>query len=230
MDQPDPASTHPRNSYAGGLVVIVGIAVAMLLAAGLVVAGPSGGGDVEGVAGATITTTTQPPTTITTEPPTTTITLPPATTTTQPPTSTTTQAAVEPEPIDAFAIAEGDCISLPDEDMVETVDSVPCASPHDAEAYALFDVAEGSAPYPGVDAVDIAATDGCIERFLPFVGTPYAYSDLDVFYLHPTEETWDELGDREIVCLITAMDGSKLIGSMEGSGTDSPNPGPPTDA
>lgn len=214
MDQPGPPSTQPRNSYKSGLVVVGVFAVVMVLTVGLVVAAPIGwGGETAALPATTTTvaTTTQPPTTTTLAP----------TTTTQPPTTTTEAPAptttVAPEAIDAFAIAEGDCIDLPDEDLVETVDRLPCSSPHDAEAYALFDMAEASDPYPGADAVDVVAADGCLERFLTFVGIEYAASDLDVFYLHPTEESWDELGDREVVCLLTAMDSSKLLGTMEGS-------------
>jgi Septum formation len=188
-----------------------------------VIARPSSESDVEAAAGTTASSTQAPATTAN---------QPPATITTAtslPQTSTTTQAVIAPEPMDAFAIAEGDCINLPDEELIETVDSVPCSSPHDAEAYALFDMAEGSATFPGVDSVDVTATDGCIERFLSFVGIPYAYSELDVFFFHPTEESWYELGDREVVCLITAMDGTKLTGSMEGSGAGQASAGATTD-
>lgn len=199
MEQPEPPSGQPRNSYRAGLVVVA-IAAAMLLTAGLVVAAPFGGGDAEEAA--PITTSTIRPTT---------------TTTTQPPTTTTTQAPTTTEVIDAFGIGLGECINLPDEDLVDTLEGVACTQPHDAEVYSIFDMAHTAAPYPGEEAVIDAAFDGCLAAFQTFVGVAYEFSELDVYYLHPTEESWKDLDDREIVCLLTALDGSKLTGSMEGS-------------
>ncbi len=118
----------------------------------------------------------------------------------------------------AFVIREGDCMNLPSNNLVESVEGLPCGQSHDAEVYSLFDMATTSSPYPGADAVGTAAADGCLDRFHGFVGVAYEFSELDVYYLHPTEDLWDEIDDREIVCMITAYDGSKLTGSMRGSG------------
>lgn len=118
----------------------------------------------------------------------------------------------------AFVIQEGDCMNLPSDNLVQSVEGLPCGQSHDAEVYSLFDMATGSSAYPGDDAVSTTAEDGCLDRFHAFVGVAYEYSVLDVYYLHPTEESWDEMDDREIVCMITAYDGSKLTGSMRGSG------------
>lgn len=120
--------------------------------------------------------------------------------------------------VGAFVIRNGDCINLPDENLVASVEGVPCNLAHDAEVYSLFDMAAASSSYPGATAVDDAAVDGCISRFHAFVGVAYEYSELDVFYLHPTQESWNELDDREIVCLVTTMDGSQVTGSLRGSG------------
>jgi Septum formation len=116
----------------------------------------------------------------------------------------------------AFVIKNGDCINLPAESLVASVEGVPCGRPHDAEAYHVFDLADG--PYPGLDGVTASADDGCYSAFHPFVGVALEYSSLDVMYFHPTEDSWNELDDREIVCLVTTMDGSQLTGTMRGSG------------
>lgn len=223
-DEPE-ASSGPQNSYKTGLVVMGVIGLGMVLTAGLVIAWPSDGSEAGQETGARVTTTSTPVTT--TEPPTTTKPAPttttsPPTTTTQPPTTTqaptTTQTTVPGESIDAFVIQAGNCITLPSESIVETLEAVPCGQPHDAEVYALFDTTNVNSSWPGVGTVIEAAVDGCLAQFQPFVGVAYAVSELEVYYLHPTEQSWTELGDREIVCLITALDGSPLIGSMEGSG------------
>ena len=131
---------------------------------------------------------------------------------------------VEGGGLGAFVIQNGDCINLPSESLVQSVEGVPCHAAHDAEVYSLFDMASPESAYPGVNAVDKAAVDGCLARFHAFVGVAYEYSELDVYYLHPTEESWDELDDREIVCMVTAMDGSSLTGTMRGSGRGFPLP------
>ncbi len=41
---------------------------------------------------------------------------------------------------------------------------------------------------------------------------------LDIYSLHPLEDGWVELADREVVCSIVNYDGSKLIGSQAGAG------------
>jgi hypothetical protein len=87
---------------------------------------------------------------------------------------------------------------------------------HDAEVYALFDMPDST--WPGDTAIDDAATNGCIPRFHSFVGTSFEMSELNITWLEPTQESWQELDDREITCMVTTMDGSKLTGSMRGSG------------
>ena len=70
----------------------------------------------------------------------------------------------------------------------------------------------------GANVIENAAADGCLTRFHPFVGLAYEYSELEIFWLEPTEESWDEIDDREITCMVVALDGTKLTGSMRGSG------------
>ncbi len=57
---------------------------------------------------------------------------------------------------------------------VESVAAVPCAEPHDLEAYALF--ALDFDGWPGEDAIGEAAGMGCFDRFADFVGLTYEES------------------------------------------------------
>lgn len=123
---------------------------------------------------------------------------------------------VEGGGLGAFVIQVGDCFNLPDSTLVASIEAVPCAQPHDAEAYATFDQLGND--YPGALAVEEASLVGCYERFAPFVGADYETSELDFYWLEPTEESWNELDDRETMCAIVAYDGSKLTGSMRGAG------------
>ena len=126
-------------------------------------------------------------------------------------------AAAGGESISVFDIEEGDCISIPSGETVETVDRVDCDAAHDYEVYALVNIpGDSAAAYPGDEQVTASAEEECPTRFEPFVGKAYDQSELYVYYLTPSSATWAD-GDREIVCALYAP-GEQLTGSMEGSG------------
>ncbi len=114
-----------------------------------------------------------------------------------------------------FDLQVGQCFDDPESfEEVSDVPIVDCEEPHDNEVYHLFDLADGD--YPGADTVESQAIDGCLATFDSFVGHDYATSELDVRYLYPTEETWND-GDREVVCALFDLSGNKLTGSAEGA-------------
>ncbi len=115
-----------------------------------------------------------------------------------------------------FVMQTGDCFNVPDGFQVVSIEAVPCFDPHDAEVYAIFDI-EGSA-YPGDNAIGSATDLGCYKRFQGFVGHAYETSVLDIYSLHPLEDGWVELDDREVVCSVVNYDGSKLTRSQAGAG------------
>lgn len=98
---------------------------------------------------------------------------------------------------------------------VAEVPTVDCAQPHTYEVFATFDI-EGD-EYPGLDQVETLAGEGCYQRFEDYVGLAYESSALDINYLYPLEDEWNEAGDREVVCFLFNLDGSPLTGSAEGS-------------
>ncbi len=124
-------------------------------------------------------------------------------------------AILEAGGLGVFVMQTGDCFNLPDGDQVVSIEGVPCVEPHDAEVYAMFDINDDT--YPGESAVDLATDLGCYERFEGFVGVPYENSVLDIYSLHPSEEGWNELDDREVICSVVNYDGSKMIGSRAGA-------------
>lgn len=122
---------------------------------------------------------------------------------------------------DAFNLVLGDCLDEPSlaadaEEGTEVSDVrvVPCSEAHDTEVFALFDLADGD--YPGDDAVTVQADEGCYAAFADFVGLSYEESELDYYYLTPTEGSWNELDDREVACLI-ALPGEQVTGTLEAS-------------
>jgi hypothetical protein len=113
----------------------------------------------------------------------------------------------------ADGIEVGDCYDEPADDRGQ-VAAIPCDQPHDNEAYAAFQLADGD--YPGDDAVLADASARCLERFGGFVGIGYDQSGFDVDALTPTRLTWDD-GDRKVVCILFLVNGAPSRGSALGS-------------
>ena len=57
-----------------------------------------------------------------------------------------TGAIVESGGFGAFVIESGDCLNLPDGDLVQSVEGLPCSQAHDAEVYGMFDMVQNSWP------------------------------------------------------------------------------------
>jgi hypothetical protein len=114
----------------------------------------------------------------------------------------------------------GACVDLSGTGGQVTV--VDCGQPHDAELYAVVDVADvglAGAPgdaYPGREAVIDVAEDTCADRFGAHVGRAHAESSLDASFLVPTDATWS-IGDRTIACLVEDPSGP-LVGIVAGTG------------
>lgn len=103
--------------------------------------------------------------------------------------------------LSAFSFRLGDCWNDPPLDQsVSDVAAVPCGQAHDAEVYYVFTLDENDGAFPGDEAVAEASQAGCIEQFAEFAGEEYAASDIEVVYLSPTRASWDEEGDRIVVC------------------------------
>jgi len=110
---------------------------------------------------------------------------------------------VESGGLGAFAIQVGDCLNLPSEySEVQSVEGVPCSQAHSAQAYAVFDLVGFGDPFPGSAAFEEQINVGCLDRFEGFVGVPYEESELYIRTLEPTEESWAQLDDREVICLL----------------------------
>jgi hypothetical protein len=92
-----------------------------------------------------------------------------------------------------------------------------CTEPHTAEVYAVFDVADPGAVYPGDDAVDDAAWEGCESRFAGYVATDYESSVLDIVYWVPDDASF-ALDDRSVICMAYTYYPGSLTESVEGSG------------
>ena len=123
-----------------------------------------------------------------------------------------------PGEVDAFALQVGDCYDDPTlaTENVTGVAGVPCDEPHDNEVFALFDIERDT--FPGDSLTLALGNRGCLEHFAEYVGTTYAESRLAINTLVPSAGSWEELGDREVVCIAFLYDLSKLTGSVRGTG------------
>jgi hypothetical protein len=113
-------------------------------------------------------------------------------------------------------VAEGDCVIMPPGDTVYTVEVLPCAEPHDAEAFAVWSI-DGE-EYPGSDEVDALVDAGCAQRFASFVGIPYADSELETYILYPSAQSW-AFDSRGVTCFVQLPGDDKVTtGTLKGAG------------
>jgi hypothetical protein len=119
--------------------------------------------------------------------------------------------------VDAFAVRVGDCFD--DEAFESTeiseVPGVPCSQAHDNEVYAAFDI---SGEWPGTERIEELAYEGCFDRFAAAVGKSYEESVIDYTTIYPSEGSWKQRDDREVLCVAYHMEGEKLTGSVMGIG------------
>ncbi len=118
--------------------------------------------------------------------------------------------------VEAFDLEIGHCFNAAGSDEVERVELVACTDDHAFEIYHVFRVDDG--PYPGPEALEDQWIQGCLARFETFVGSTFDESTLDISAIFPTEESWEQLGDREVLCSVTAVDGSPRTSSARGTG------------
>jgi hypothetical protein len=117
--------------------------------------------------------------------------------------------------IDVSDVVPGDCLQLPDDEAVYSVEAVPCTAAHEAETYADFRL-EGD-KYPGERRVWRIAQAGCQQRFERFVGTPVDSSRLEIFIFYPQESSWQLHHDRTVTCLLTLPDDRPVKGTLRDS-------------
>lgn len=118
--------------------------------------------------------------------------------------------------MEAFDLQLGDCFNAPGTAEVERVTVVGCSDEHQFEIFHTFELEDG--PYPGAEQLEDEWIQGCLTRFEAFVGATFDESTLDISAIFPTRESWNELGDREVLCSVTTVDGSSRTSSAEGTG------------
>lgn len=75
----------------------------------------------------------------------------------------------------------------------------------------------GPTGFPGEDALEDEARRHCPTQFEAWVGTPYELSDLEIGWVLPTEEGWEN-GDRTVACTVYDPGEDRVVGSQQGAG------------
>ncbi|MGF1595313.1 MAG: septum formation family protein [Acidimicrobiales bacterium] len=124
-------------------------------------------------------------------------------------------AIVEEGELGAFRIRLGDCLVGLDGDAVESTRGVPCDQPHEFEVYFAFNLPDGD--FPGDTAAGDHGNQRCYDVFSAFVGVSYEESIYGYTSLVPSQESWEQVDDREVLCLVGNYDGTRKTGSAEGT-------------
>ena len=98
----------------------------------------------------------------------------------------------------------------------EVVTVVSCSEPHDNEVFHLLNLTEED-EWPGLMGLWALSQERCEVPFESYVGRPHDSSRLVIFWIGPTEESWNDEGDRAMVCVLFDTNSSDLLGSMRGS-------------
>ncbi|PPF76122.1 septum formation family protein [Pseudoclavibacter sp. Z016] len=136
------------------------------------------------------------------------------TTPTESETATPTPTAVAGTMTGIEDLQVGDCFDL--ESGADDAELFPnCDSLHTFEAYHTEDM-QGGADFPGDAAVDTALQDICSAAFTGFIGAEPFLTSWNYTGIVPSAESWGG-GDREVLCIVTPVDGQPTAGTAAGS-------------
>ncbi len=124
-------------------------------------------------------------------------------------TRTDTGAITEGGEVGVFQLQLGDCIHDPsmvdvesEVDQVSSVAAVPCAQTHAGEVILVDDeffAAEEA--YPGEEVIEARSSEACVAALEEYTGVAYLDGNFDALPVYPTQEGWDAVQDRGIVCI-----------------------------
>ena len=111
--------------------------------------------------------------------------------------------------VGVLRLLPGDCfLGLIDE--IEVVDAVPCAEDHQAEVFAIFNLA--GTKWPGTSSVAQTAKSGCLERFRNATGLVFDPTHMIITGYAPSERSWKD--DRSVLCAVTPHDSALVRGRL----------------
>lgn len=124
--------------------------------------------------------------------------------------------------LSVFKVKPGECFVAPKDVKAELskLSHTSCTVAHTQEAYALVPYASPAgattSTYPGADVLTTFAQGACAQRYRAYVGVDYLDSSLFFTYLLPSARSWEQDGDRSVICFVTST-GAQLTSSVKGS-------------
>lgn len=100
---------------------------------------------------------------------------------------------------------------------VSSLPTIDCKKSHTHEVYAVVTAGKKDDVYPGNEALEAVAQRECTAEFKPYVGSGPFDTKLFFSWLLPTLGSWNDHGDRTIICVASRFDNSPLVGSIKGS-------------
>lgn len=110
-------------------------------------------------------------------------------------------------PAAVYKLQPGECVDAGTSGLADTV--VSCATPHDAEVFASFQL---TGSWPGTAGVKQEASNGCASRFSSYLNPQLATAALSQQFVYPNQQAW-RAGVRTVVCEVSSSDG-QLTGSV----------------
>ena len=111
--------------------------------------------------------------------------------------------------VGVLRLSPGDCFLL-GADEIEGVDAVPCADDHQAEVFAIFDLA--ATEWPGAASIAQIAKSGCLDRFRNATGHVFDPVHMAITGYAPSERSWKD--DRRVLCVLTAHNSGLVRGQV----------------
>ena len=118
---------------------------------------------------------------------------------------------------EAIRVAPGECFNQPSGAKdTGNVQRQPCGVEHDAEAISSGShPAPSGAPYPTTDELRTFMSSECVSAYATYTGSTYdPQGDFDFGLFYPLTDAWNA-GDRDVVCYVFRVDGTKLTGSLK---------------
>lgn len=128
-------------------------------------------------------------------------------------------AAAACAPGTVFDLGVGDCFDHDADRGSEVVDiaTVSCDEPHDNEVFHTFEV-EGDEDFPGLAALEATAAERCSgAAFEEHVGHTYERSEVEVYPITPTADSWEQADDRVVAC-VAHIPGERIEGTLRDTG------------
>ena len=115
------------------------------------------------------------------------------------------------------SLQPGDCYEDPGSTAGQ-VTLASCSDEHDREAFAVLEhPAPDGESFPGRATLRGYADEECTARFAAYVGRPFEGSALEIVFILPSGDAWEESDLRTIVCAVSSADDGPLLGSVRDS-------------